>query len=167
MIRLQTLLVAALLAGCAGSIGTKHSEREEMELGWTQRGDFMSSRYPKFLEVYDTVQIDPNFVEMIKSLHEGLDFVVILGTWCSDSKKHVPRFLKIADLATIPPSRVRYYGVDRTKRSSDGVTEQYGIERVPTFIVLKNGTEIGRIVEFPKTSLEEDFLVILADGAGR
>ncbi|MEK7671115.1 MAG: thioredoxin family protein, partial [Bacteroidota bacterium] len=93
--------------------------------------------------------------------------VVVLGTWCSDSKREVPRFLKIVDLSLIPPAQIQFYGVDRTKKSSDGVTDRYKIERVATFIFLKRGEEVGRIVESPKNSLEEDMLAILADAQSK
>jgi hypothetical protein len=36
-----------------------------------------------------------------------------------------------------------------------------GIQRVPTTIVLRNGTELGRIAEYPEKSNEEDLLKIL------
>ena len=35
------------------------------------------------------------------------------------------------------------------------------IVRVPTIIVEQKGAEIGRIIEFPVTSLEKDLLTIL------
>ena len=36
-----------------------------------------------------------------------------------------------------------------------------GIQRVPTFIIYKNNIESGRIIETPKTSLEQDLVNIL------
>ncbi len=164
MIRVSLCIAAFLLiagSGCGSSKQTQSAE--EMALGWIQRNDFMTSAYPRFQQVYDSTQIEADVVEMIRQLHADIDIVVVLGTWCSDSKRHVPRFLKIADLASIPPSRIKFYGVDRTKKSNDGVTDQYHIEFVPTFILFKNGKEIGRIVEAPRTSLEDDLLAILAE----
>ncbi len=166
--RLSGILIVLLLAGCS----TKQAEKppttsERMVLGWAVREDFMQPDYPRFQEYYDAYQVDGNFIQMIQALHQGVDVVVVLGTWCGDSKREVARFLKIADLASIPSSRIKFYGVDRTKTSDDGVTEQYDIRLVPTFIFLKHGIEVGRIVESPKTSMEEDLLVILADSQGR
>jgi thiol-disulfide isomerase/thioredoxin len=82
--------------------------------------------------------------------------------WCGDSKRELPRFLKIADEAGFPPARITLYSLDRTKKSPDGMTARYGIEYVPTFIVLKDGAEVGRITESPKVSVEADLLTILA-----
>lgn len=134
-----------------------------MALGLLQREDFVADAFPKFKENYDTVHIDQQFIEMIRTLHSGIRCVVVLGTWCGDSKREVPRFLKIIDLCGIPPSDITFFGVDRSKISADGFTNRHKIERVPTFIFLKNGEEIGRIVESPKTTLEADMLSILAD----
>jgi thiol-disulfide isomerase/thioredoxin len=165
--KISLITVAALvMMGCAGS-KTSHDPNEKMERGWIDRSALMKPDYPRFKENFDTLHVDNNFVEMIKTLHSGIDVLVALGTWCSDSKREVPRFLKIADLASIASAQIKYYGVDRTKKSADGLTDRYRIERVPTFIFLKQGNEVGRIVESPKNSLEEDMLVILADAQGK
>ena len=41
--------------------------------------------------------------------------------------------------------------------------ESLNIERVPTFIIYRNKNELGRIVEYPETSLEKDMLDIMID----
>ena len=41
------------------------------------------------------------------------------------------------------PSRLHSYALDRKKTSPDGLEQSYGIERVPTFIFLRGGKEIG------------------------
>jgi thiol-disulfide isomerase/thioredoxin len=119
-----------------------------------------------FAFVYDTSRIHGDFVGLIRQVHEGIDIIVFLGTWCSDSRREVPRFLKIADLVGMDAARIKLYGLDRTKRSSDGLTDRYGIERVPTFIFLRGDEEVGRIVEVPRTTLEGDVLSILAGAQG-
>lgn len=165
------VMIAAslLLVSCSTSkdAGTTTQTSEKMELGWLHRSDFVTPEYPLFGENYDTTHIEPQFVDMIHRLQDGVEVVVVFGTWCGDSKRNVPRFLKLADLASIPPERIRFYGVDRSKKSSDGVTERYHIERVPTFIFLKNGNEVGRIIESPKHSMEDDILAILADAMNK
>jgi thiol-disulfide isomerase/thioredoxin len=114
------------------------------------------------LTAYDTVHIQTEFVDMIRQANAGVHMLVFLGTWCGDSKREVPRFLKIVDAAGITTDRVTLLALDRKKTSPEGVEIRYGIERVPTFIFLKKETEIGRIVETPKTTLEGDIVTILA-----
>jgi hypothetical protein len=38
-------------------------------------------------------------------------------------------------------------GVDRTKKDADGLAEKWGVTRVPTFVFLRDGQEVGRVVE--------------------
>lgn len=90
---------------------------------------------------------------------------VFMGTWCGDSRREVPHFLKIMDSLGVPPQKVR---IICTKSGNPGHKTSPGREeqglyifRVPTFIVRKNGKEIGRIVEFPVQSLEKDLLAII------
>ena len=150
------LLVALVLSGCAG-------QREaQTERGWIDRAVLEKQEHLQFKARYDTVQVEQRFVQMIRNVYAGVSTLVFLGTWCSDSQREVPRFLKAADEAGIPPESIKLYALDRTKKSDDGLTEQYRIERVPTFIFLKNGEEIGRIIEVPQVNVEADMVMILA-----
>jgi hypothetical protein len=54
--------------------------------------------------------------------------------------------------------------VDRSKKDAGGLTEKWGITRVPTFVFLRNGQEIGRFVERvpPGSTLEAEIARILS-----
>lgn len=93
--------------------------------------------------------------------HEGLTIKIVMGTWCPDSRREVPRFMKILDLWHFPADKVTFIGVDVNKVSPVAEFESLKIERVPTFIFYKNNIEAGRIIEVPKTSLEQDMVNIL------
>lgn len=99
--------------------------------------------------------------EMIKKHH----VLIFLGTWCGDSKREVPRFLKIMDMADLSEDRLKIIAVDRRepniKKSPTGEHWGLQIKRVPTFIFLKDGKEVNRIVESPRITLESDILEIL------
>jgi hypothetical protein len=99
--------------------------------------------------------------ELLKIDHDGLTIKIVLGTWCPDSRREVPRFMKILDLWKFPASAVTFIGVDDAKLSPVGEYESLHIERVPTFIFYRNNSEAGRIIEVPKASLEQDMLSIL------
>ena len=92
---------------------------------------------------------------------EDIDITVVLGTWCKDSKREVPRFVKILTAAGYPTESVRVIGVTRDKETPLGEEKGLGLIQVPTLIFYRNGTELGRIVEFPVESLEADMLKIL------
>lgn len=100
------------------------------------------------------------------ALHfDKVRILIFLGTWCGDSKREVPRFIKITDELDIPDSQINFISVDRRpgtyKTSPGGEHLKWNIKRVPTFILLRDGREIGRIVERPKISLEWDLCDLL------
>ena len=86
---------------------------------------------------------------------------IVMGTWCPDSRREVPRFMRILDVWQFPASKVTFIGVDDAKLSPVGEYDKLDIQRVPTFIIYKNNIEAGRIIENPKTSLEQDMVNIL------
>ena len=43
---------------------------------------------------------------MIRQANSGVRVLVFLGTWCGDSKREVPRFLRIVDAAGISMDRI-------------------------------------------------------------
>ena len=154
-------VIVIFLSGCAGTVGLKD---EHIELGWLDRSVLEKPEHHEFKSRYDTVAVDQNLRGLISNTSSGVDFLVFFGTWCGDSRREVPHFLKIADQCGIPSSRIKLYGVDRSKKSKDGLTDRYHIERIPTFIFLKDGNELGRITERPTGTLEADMLSILAAG---
>lgn len=84
---------------------------------------------------------------------------LFLGTYCPDSKKWVPRFFRLKPL--IPVSDVSIISVDTTKKDERGLAQASNIEKIPTFIFLKSGEEIGRITEKPKGRMERHLYRIL------
>ena len=96
---------------------------------------------------------------------EEVTFKIFIGSWCSDSQREVPRLYKIYDFLDIDENKLQFIALDnhpdRYKQSPQQEEEGWNIEYVPTIIILKNGSEIGRIVESPMVSLEEDIKAIL------
>ena len=115
-----------------------------------------------FLNGFDGYRPDQEVIGKLAQINkDGLSIQIVMGTWCPDSRREVPRFMKIIDLWKFPAEKVIFIGVDNTKIAPVGGYDTLGIERVPTFIVLQNKIEAGRIIENPVTSLEQDMLNIL------
>ncbi|EGV44940.1 thioredoxin [Bizionia argentinensis JUB59] len=111
---------------------------------------------------YEAYQFNALAMETLKSVStENISFKIILGTWCSDSHRDVPRFTKILDAINIQENVIEYYALDVNKLSPEGIENTYNIIQVPTFIVYKNGVELNRIVEMSVRTLEEDLATIL------
>ena len=120
------------------------------------------AKFPKFSAEYDRFVPDSQAVRFLAEFKKPVRVLVFLGTWCPDSQREVPRFLKaIFQSGNTQTIQVKLIASDRSKRDKAHLSQKYKIERVPTFVVLYKGKEIGRIVEHPKTSVEKDFVAIL------
>lgn len=114
---------------------------------------------------YDSSAIDKNQLTQIRSLLKNVDSIqIFLGTWCGDSRREVPKFLRILDDAKFKNHTL--IGVSNTfedyKQSPFGEEQGLNIHRVPTFVFYKDEKELGRIVESPIKSLEEDLISVLS-----
>ena len=115
-----------------------------------------------FYKGYDEYQPAQEAINSLNGINrEGLTIKIVLGTWCPDSRREVPRFMKVIDTWKFPSDLVTFIGVDNEKNSPIGGYEEMNIQRVPTFIIYKNNIETGRIIENPATSLEQDMVNIL------
>lgn len=92
---------------------------------------------------------------------EGVSVITVLGTWCGDSRREVPRFVKILKEINFPDDQIKFICVDRTKDAFFMDITEMDIKLVPTFIIIRDGAEIGRIIETPIVSLEQDLIDIL------
>lgn len=113
-----------------------------------------------FKNEYSTYQADEILKQVNPALWSQLKVVIVLGTWCDDSRREVPRFFKALDINNIKPSEMEIICVDR-KKKADGLTQNLGVTYVPVFIFYLNGVEIGRIVESPMETLEKDMFNLL------
>jgi len=130
-------------------------------VGHVTRADLEEYSTWKDLRAQDYVP-DPAAVGTIRERGAGVEVLAIVATWCPDSKRDVPRFFKIADQVGLPPEKVTLVAVDRTKRDAGGLTEKHAVSRVPTFVFLRDGQEIGRVTERPAATLEKDIAGILS-----
>ena len=80
-----------------------------------------------------------------------LQFVIFGGTWCEDTQFVLPRFFKLQEMSGVPDNTITFFGVNRDKKSLGNIAEAFGITNVPTIIVMKEGKELGRVVEYGKT----------------
>ncbi|MHC1741535.1 MAG: thioredoxin family protein [Syntrophobacteraceae bacterium] len=134
-------------------------DRGEMLVGELTQKD-LYKECPLFKENADQYVPDKNVVAKIKRIKEPMSIIMFLGTWCGDSQRESPKLLKILEAAKNSKISITMYGVDAAKDDGGGLTKKYDIQRVPTIIFLKGGKELGRIIEYPKDTMEEDFLAI-------
>jgi len=87
-------------------------------------------------------------LQALKNNKDALRFLVFGGTWCDDTKNVLPKFYALTDAASIAQDRITLLGVDRSKKTIQNLSEAFNVTNVPTIIVLKDGKEIGRVVEY-------------------
>jgi thiol-disulfide isomerase/thioredoxin len=115
-----------------------------------------------YIKGFDDYEFNSEAVNKLMDIPgDNLKIKIVMGTWCPDSRREVPRFMRIIDIWKFPLSQIQFIGVDHDKGSPIEEYPLLKIERVPTFIIYKNNIEAGRIIETPVTSLEQDMVNIL------
>lgn len=98
---------------------------------------------------------NPDVVKQYAAAKDSINFLVFGGTWCDDTKHLLPNFMATVDAAGVAPNHVTLIGVDRDKKTLFNLSEAFNVTLVPTIIVLKNGKEIGRVVEYGRMGMPE------------
>jgi tetratricopeptide (TPR) repeat protein len=90
---------------------------------------------------------------------------IFFGSWCGDSKRELPKMIKVLDQLSFKKNNIALIGVDDSiavyKQSPRREEAGQHIYRVPTFILYKGEAEIGRIVESPAETMERDLVRII------
>ena len=156
------LLSSILLGEEKNKIIVDGKSGKPMLVGICDREAFADTNFAWwFNSGYKFYKPDINILEQLKKIDSTYTIAIVMGTWCSDSRREVPRFYKLLDAIEFPEKRVTLINVDRDKKGISVDVSKLNIERVPTFIVYRNNEEVGRIIETPKINLEEDLLEIL------
>ena len=139
------------------------SEQSTWLLGYFNRDRLIRAPHSVwYIKGYDEYQFNSEAVNKLLDINkDSLKIKIVIGTWCPDSRREVPRFIRILDIWKFPMPQVSFIGVDNAKLSPVGEYDSLNIQRVPTFIIYKNNVEAGRIIENPVTSLEQDMVNIL------
>lgn len=93
-----------------------------------------------------------------------MQLIVFGGTWCEDTQSILPKFFKLQEMSGVPDDNITMFGVNRTKISLGHIAEALGVINVPTIIVMKDGKELGRVVEYGKTGKWDKELADIING---
>ncbi|MEA3316982.1 MAG: thioredoxin family protein [Bacteroidota bacterium] len=112
-----------------------------------------------YIPEYDNYVVDDMVLEDLELIDFQNSVInIIMGTWCSDSQREIPRFYKILEYLEFDMDNVKSIAVDRNKEAPGMQISRLNIEKVPTFIFYLDNKEIGRIIESPENSLEHDIV---------
>lgn len=134
---------------------------EKSQLTGELTRDEILQHSPDWEEVVASYIPDIDSLDILRSIDTPVQIEVYLGTWCSDSKDHVSAFFKILDMADNPQLIPLYIGLPKEKDAREELVQGKNITRIPTFIVIVDGHEKGRIIEHPTTSMEQDLVEII------
>lgn len=168
------LLVSSVLclgltsAGAAAPPETPAAEPDAAEgvlVGSITR-EQIETAHPDWVQSEVSASPDAEVAHGLAGVPPGAEVTVFLGTWCSDSAREVPRLWRSLDEAGASvPFQIHYVGVDREKKQPAAPIANFEIEFVPTFIVSREGREVGRIVEEAPHGVERDLLALLSGKA--
>jgi thiol-disulfide isomerase/thioredoxin len=165
----------------AGSADTSENDRKAAESDEeTDAAEPKRAQKPKFLEgpvqpgrvteVYGSwrerlkeIDVKEADAKALTEVPEGAEVTVYFATWCSDSRREVPRLWRALEAADGDiPFSVDYIGVDRALQAEEVDLKGVDLQFVPTFVVRRDGKEVGRIVESAPDLLERDLAALLA-----
>lgn len=119
-----------------------------------------------FIKNYDSYTIDTSTANRLKPLLANKQFLIFMGTWCGDSRREVPRIYKLLDYCGVPAGNIQLVNVNNAdsayKQSPQHEEKGWNIHRVPDLLIVEKKHELGRVVESPVTSWENDILAIVS-----
>jgi len=156
------VFLTSILFGQEFKIVKYGETNKTMLLGTTTRDAYQDSNFSWwFNSEYNNYNLDSTIINNYKNNFEGKTIKIVLGTWCSDSRREVPRVIKILDTINFPEDKYTFINVDLDKKGLTDEVENLDIEFVPTIIIYEDGEELGRIIEIPEISLEKDLVKII------
>ncbi len=157
---LLTTYVILTVFGVGSPPVSKPSDAPPLELVGTVTRAEVEKKIDGWKQATEKAEPNPETAAKLMKVPAGAQVDVYFGTWCGDSRREVARLWKALEAGT-PPFAVHYTAEprDKTRRKyPDGVT----VSQLPTFIVKRNGKEVGRIVETAPNGIEADLVSLLA-----
>ncbi|MBS1578135.1 MAG: thioredoxin family protein [Bacteroidetes bacterium] len=152
------LVFVALLFSCTTqhkvAYQTTQNGEEKILTGYINRKVIETdSSFKWFKENMKLGQTDTNAIKAFSKNKNKFTLIVFGGTWCHDTQFLLPQFYKLIDESHYSEKNITLLAVDENKHTVNNLHTKYAIISVPTFIVLKNGKEVGRVVEYGKYGL--------------
>jgi thiol-disulfide isomerase/thioredoxin len=90
-------------------------------------------------------QPDTSALGLLRAEKRRVRVLTFFGSWCPHCKEHVPLLLKAASLLDGAAIDFDFYGLPRSGLNSEVEAKKWGVQAVPTSIVLVDDKEVGRI----------------------
>ncbi len=143
--------------------------KEEHLLGNVTIDSLMRTPYVTwFKKNYDDYKPNTAVLAQLKQLKiSDIRIKIFFATWCGDTKREMPRLIKVLDDIGFPKENRTFVALSNDKKtykqSPNREERGYNIFRVGCYIIEKNEVEINRIAEYPALSMEHDLYAILSN----
>ena len=157
------ILLILFLTGCGTTekVHTAQYNGKDILVGKGHRSDLEKKYYNEWFDAnYRDYRPDTKIINQLKPIINDYKIVVLMGTWCPDSREQVPVLFKVLDEAGYQKNPEIYFTPRKYKYYKPA--KKYQITRVPTIIVYKDSKEKARIIEYPMKSIEADLLKIIS-----
>jgi len=149
----------------AGEVAVEDEAAEEPEppvLTGRVTRDEVEAAVPDWVQAEIEAEVDTEAALTLARVDPGAEVTVYLGTWCSDSRRELSHLWRALDEAAgMVDFRLDYIAVDRDKEEPAELVEGAGLLYVPTFVVRRDGAEVGRIVEEAPHGIVADLTSLL------
>ncbi len=163
-ISLILILICALASKASADDNTGHHKEPQKNLvGEIDKAALLEPPYRSwYTKNHSSYVPDQISVDSLTAMLSGVQVRVFMGTWCHDSQREVPRLFKILESSNFDQKNLTLVSLSLDKSTQNGLEKGLDIQRTPTIIFFKDSTELGRIVETPRDSLENDILKIVS-----
>ncbi len=164
----SSLFVFALIS-CNRSLASKKVVKNDIEMLYGPVSvEQLYFDYPQWQKIEKAYNPDLGIVKQLSELKGSFNVKIFLATWCPDSRREVPHFMKIIQQAGLTERlKMELFAVDRKLKLDSALAQKYKIKRVPTFIFFNQEKELGQIVESPKALLLEQDVFAILSGASK
>ncbi|GAB1448864.1 MAG: thioredoxin family protein [Bacteroidia bacterium] len=143
------------------SLTAQKLENETIWIGKIQKKNLLNNKlFPWFQPAYSQFKIE--HIDSIK--RDNWKASIVAGTWCSDTQRELPKWIKILEARNIPLSNVQIILVDHSKSNPWFYSWAADITSIPAILFYSNGKEIGRLIEQTGDKTEHEFDSILRLG---
>jgi thiol-disulfide isomerase/thioredoxin len=104
---------------------------------------------------------DTAAVAAFRNNKDKIYFLVFGGTWCEDTHFVLPKFYKIQEASGFPEDHIMVFALDRSKSTTGNIARAMNVTHTPTIVVIKDGKELGRLVEYGKTGKWDEELAAI------
>ncbi len=154
--QVKLLFLLMVIGVMSGFVGSAQASPSKATVVGPISAEQLLADHSHFAERYkelEQIELTSTEIEALR----GMKFIVLFGSWCHDSVREVPYFIRLMEAADITDYQL--VGVDYSKQDDAGLATTYQLKSTPTFVVLSaQGAEIGRFVESSPSAMEDVFL---------